>query len=207
MLPEGSSQRRDEAGGGQPAEPHREEQDQHDPQPEARDRQPAEGHAVGEVVPDGVAARRREARPAGIAMASATSDARAHASSRVIGSFLATVRDHRLPRADGLAEVAAQRAARPSGRTGRAAGPSGRTSADLLEPGGVGVGPRHHARGIAGDHAHAGEHDDADHEQGRPARWRARWIRKSSTARQPTGAAPVRGGPDGRRRPSSSTRP
>ena len=37
-----------------------------------------------------------------------------HASSRVIGSFFATVFDHGLARADGLAEVAAQREADPA---------------------------------------------------------------------------------------------
>src|SRR5207249_4007430 len=36
---------------------------------------------------------------------------------------------------------------------------------DLLEPRRIGVGPRHHARGIAGDQAHAGEDDEADDDQ------------------------------------------
>ena len=165
-LPDRILPERHEARRGQPAEPHREEQDQHDPEPEARDRQRRTATRRWRADPRPCCGAPPRSTPAGIAMPTAISS-ESHASSIVIGSFLR----HRLgPRARACGSTRRDRRAAPARSSAGTGGRSGSLEAvllaDLLEPGGVGVGAAHHARGVAGDHAHAGEHDQADHEQG-----------------------------------------
>jgi hypothetical protein len=76
-----------------------------------------------------------------------------NASSIVIGSLVATV-------------FAAERQPDPAQILDRDRIAEAVLLAGRLDPGGVRVGPGHHARRITGDHADAGEDDHADDEEG-----------------------------------------
>src|SRR5207253_6100111 len=73
--------------------------------------------------------------------------------------------DDRFPGADRLTQVAAHGEAHPAEVLDDDGVVEPVLLADLLGPRRIGVGPRHHARGIAGDQAHAGEDDEADDDQ------------------------------------------
>ena len=107
--------------------------------------------------------RTAENTPAGIAMTRATSTA-SHGQLDRDRQLPRHGLHHGLARADRLAEVAAQREPDPAEVLDDDGVVQAVLLADLLEPGGVGVGPGHHAGGVAGNQTHAGEDDQADHE-------------------------------------------
>ena len=154
---------RHEAGGGQPAEAHGDEQDQHDPEPEVGDRHAAQRHPAGQHVPGGVAADgRHDPGRNGDGQRDQQRQQRQLDRDRQLGGDHPR---HRRAGADRLAEVAGRGQAEPAQVLHRQRSVESVLLADLLDPGGVGVGAGQHPGRIAGDHPHAGEDDQADEEQ------------------------------------------
>ena len=137
-------------------------------------------------------ARHRREDAGGIAMPTAIST-KSHASSMVDRQ----APRHRLHQGSRVRmdSPRSPRSASPAQRRYcRTMDPSGRTSRGSPEPGGIGVGPRHHARRVPGMRRTPVNNDHADQEQRRD-RIATRWIRNSSTGRPGGARPPGAGGP------------
>src|SRR2546425_5570635 len=91
------------AGGRQPAEPHGEHEDQHEPEPEAGDRQAEQGDALGDVVPPRVHLDRRD--DAGRNADEQGDEGRGETESQRVGQPLEVQLADREPVVEGLAEL------------------------------------------------------------------------------------------------------
>jgi hypothetical protein len=105
-------EQRHEARGGQQVEPHREEEDEHDSQPEAGDGDAAQGHGVGQEIPDRIAAHGRE--DAGRDGDPDGDDQRETGELDRDRELHRHRLDHRLPRPDRLAQIAPERSPEPA---------------------------------------------------------------------------------------------
>jgi hypothetical protein len=155
---------RDEARGGQQMQTHREEQDQHDPQPERGDRDPAQRHRIGQEIPDRVAAHGRENTSGdGDPDGDDQGEARELDRDRKLHCYRL---NHRLPRPDRLAQISPQGQPDPAEVLDGDGVIQAILRTDLLKPRLVRVRPGHHPGGIAGDHPDPREDDQGDQEEG-----------------------------------------
>ena len=154
------------ARGRQPAEMHRNQQDQHDPQPEIRHRQAGQPDRVGDIIPDPLRLT-AATTPAGTPISTAMTNAMT-ASCAVTGSFCAINCDDRLPRAPGIAQVALHHVADPVQVLHRQRAIQPKLLPDLRQnPRIAPFLPGQHQRRIARHQLLQAEHQDTDQDQGR----------------------------------------